>query len=185
MEKNAVCPFLGMPDDPETSLDFSSAGNHCYHARPVAPVNREHQAKFCLTGDHIHCPVYASGKYVPLHAAMIEPAAALPPAAEAPHPLRKVLGIGVPVVALALLLLAQVPGVSAVLGSWTSAAPLPQDQMGIPVSGLFGQPVPPVTATPLPAPTGAPKEQRPLLSASCAMPQGWTRYTIQPTDTLF
>lgn len=34
---NRTCPFLGLLDDADTSLDFPSVWNYCHRARPIAP----------------------------------------------------------------------------------------------------------------------------------------------------
>jgi len=52
-----ICPYLGTPSDPKTSLAFPSASNCCHHCKPVAPVAFDHQKKYCLPGDYKTCPV--------------------------------------------------------------------------------------------------------------------------------
>jgi len=53
-----ICIFLGLKTDSKTALEFPSIGNHCHKARPVAPVNTKHQEKYCLTAQHVECPIY-------------------------------------------------------------------------------------------------------------------------------
>lgn len=53
--KGPICPFLGLKDDPTTALSFPSAGNHCYHAKPVSQVKLDHQVMYCLTAKHASC----------------------------------------------------------------------------------------------------------------------------------
>jgi hypothetical protein len=56
----ARCPYVGLHDDPGTSLAYCSAWNYCYRARPPASVLISHQGKTCLTPEYICCPVYLS-----------------------------------------------------------------------------------------------------------------------------
>jgi hypothetical protein len=53
-----VCPFLGLKDDPETALSFSSVHNRCFHARLAESVKLEFQRKYCLGVGHINCGEY-------------------------------------------------------------------------------------------------------------------------------
>lgn len=52
------CPFLGLADDPETSLSFPSVWNNCHHGKKTEPVTLEHQRKYCLSENHPFCPVF-------------------------------------------------------------------------------------------------------------------------------
>jgi hypothetical protein len=52
------CPFLGLHDDPGTSLAYPSAWNYCFRARPPASVQITHQVAACLSPGHVRCPVY-------------------------------------------------------------------------------------------------------------------------------
>ncbi len=69
-----TCPFLGLKDDSTTTLAFPSDGNFCHHARPVAPVNRKFQQQYCLSGEHIQCPIFLAEHPLPLPAVMLAPA---------------------------------------------------------------------------------------------------------------
>lgn len=57
MERN-ICPYLGLPDDNQTRMAFPSEGNLCHKAQPPASIAREHQSGFCLSSQHIACPVF-------------------------------------------------------------------------------------------------------------------------------
>jgi len=61
-----LCPFLGLTDDPGTALSYPSTINRCYHAKPVAPINREHQVNSCLNSNFATCPVYLNNQTEPL-----------------------------------------------------------------------------------------------------------------------
>lgn len=56
--RDDICIFLGLKTDSKTALEFPSIGNHCHKARPVSPVNTKHQEKYCLTAQHVECPIY-------------------------------------------------------------------------------------------------------------------------------
>jgi hypothetical protein len=62
----ARCSYLGMPDDPTTAHEFASDGNLCYHALPAAPPNAAHQKAFCLADQHIYCPILLQAEKKPL-----------------------------------------------------------------------------------------------------------------------
>jgi LysM repeat protein len=62
-----VCPYLGLNQDPQTSLAFPSASNLCYHAKPLAAPSAEYQRSFCLNGrQHTRCPVFTRSELAPL-----------------------------------------------------------------------------------------------------------------------
>jgi hypothetical protein len=56
--KIEICPYLGMADDPATNTSYPSNWNHCHHAKPVDVVEFNHQASFCLSENHLKCPVF-------------------------------------------------------------------------------------------------------------------------------
>ncbi len=60
-----LCPFLGLTDDPDTALSYPSAINRCHHAKPIAPINREHQVNACLNSNFTTCPVYLNNQVEP------------------------------------------------------------------------------------------------------------------------
>lgn len=57
-EDREICRYLGSIDDPATAISYFSVNNCCYHADPVSVVGFEHQQRFCLSSDHVTCPVY-------------------------------------------------------------------------------------------------------------------------------
>lgn len=59
------CPFLGLIDDPDTALSYPSTINRCYHAKPIAPINRDHQVNSCLNSNFATCPVYLNNQLGP------------------------------------------------------------------------------------------------------------------------
>ena len=65
------CPHLGILDDPSTSHSFSSTWNHCFYAKAPTVPTFEHQDEFCLTAEHISCPVYQAAKGAPFPAQLV------------------------------------------------------------------------------------------------------------------
>jgi hypothetical protein len=58
MNSENLCPFLGMRDDPATSLSFASEGNCCFRFKPAEDIRPGHQEAFCLTPNYKVCPIY-------------------------------------------------------------------------------------------------------------------------------
>ena len=57
------CPYLGLSDDSDTILGFSSRWNYCHKAEPVAIPKIDYQRNTCLVSEHSNCPVFlAEGK---------------------------------------------------------------------------------------------------------------------------
>jgi len=52
------CPFLGLDEDPQTSIDFASDRNYCYRTEKPTPILLEHQKKYCLAKNYPTCPVF-------------------------------------------------------------------------------------------------------------------------------
>lgn len=52
------CPFLGLDDDPQTLIGFSSDRNFCYRTEKPTPILLDHQQKYCLTKKYPGCPVF-------------------------------------------------------------------------------------------------------------------------------
>ena len=62
MMKN-LCPYLGSDFDEHTALSYPSQQNRCYHTKPPAVPNQDHQLNFCLNNDnHLHCQIFATQK---------------------------------------------------------------------------------------------------------------------------
>ena len=72
------CPYLGLHDDPRTSLAYPSVWNYCYRADPPASVIPSHQVTTCINREYVNCPVYLAeaGKALPsgLHGRLKVPA---------------------------------------------------------------------------------------------------------------
>ena len=55
---SAICPYLGLLDDPDTCLAFPTERNSCQRTVPVESITLEHQATFCLTYKYTECQIY-------------------------------------------------------------------------------------------------------------------------------
>ncbi|MCK4898616.1 MAG: LysM peptidoglycan-binding domain-containing protein, partial [Anaerolineales bacterium] len=53
------CPYLGIKDDPHTSLAYADPANYCQGVSPAEPVKLSHQGSVCLGGSFGSCPVNA------------------------------------------------------------------------------------------------------------------------------
>jgi hypothetical protein len=61
-QSSLSCPHLGILDDPDSSHDFPSMWNYCFHCKSPTVPNFEHQKMVCLTAEHFSCPVYQAAK---------------------------------------------------------------------------------------------------------------------------
>lgn len=66
------CPELGLRGDPATFSAFPSLINVCYHVKPATTPNITHQRSFCLSENHINCPLltFAPGVKMPKEMAL-------------------------------------------------------------------------------------------------------------------
>lgn len=56
------CPFLGISDDPETSIGYPSEWNVCHKAHGHPSPTFLHQSEFCLSAKHPECELYRADK---------------------------------------------------------------------------------------------------------------------------
>jgi LysM repeat protein len=199
-----VCPYLGLIDDPETYTTFPSSRNHCQCARPSAAIQLDQQSSFCLTGNHVACPVYIK--------AVAQPAGA--PANGGLQWRAGVLTAGITL--LIILAVAIVVGIrqrglssNAAASNWTpvvahvplattpflavpsrmatEASPLGEQATQLPRPTLTATAT--ATSTATATATATPKPPTPTLSPqptlACPPPQGWVAYEVQPNDNLF
>lgn len=61
-----TCPYVGLPDDPETWLAFAAEGNCCHYAQPAWPIDPDHQEAFCLSEGYVACPMLEEPEDTPL-----------------------------------------------------------------------------------------------------------------------
>jgi len=63
-----MCPYIGLKDDPATSLGYPSAWNYCQRAKPVAVASLDHQRTYCLGAAHATCPLFLKPESSPMPA---------------------------------------------------------------------------------------------------------------------
>jgi hypothetical protein len=189
-DTGAVCNYLGLQDDPGTSLAVPSLLNMCYRARPVEPVRLEHQRLFCQTANHAQCPVFRAeqGMRLPVEIRGHR----LRSATRRSAPALWLLPIGVLLVAAIVLVvglrwphslpsLRGLAEITSTLGPASSVFPTPASATAV-------QPLPPIilgaSSTDMgPLPTSTSPTPIPTSSASPSSPFKPTR-TPSPTLTL-
>jgi hypothetical protein len=57
-----ACPYLGVPEDPETYYGVSDEAHVCYRARRLSRIPVAHQGEYCLVGSHKRCPVFVAAR---------------------------------------------------------------------------------------------------------------------------
>jgi len=61
--KNRNCPFLGLREDPELHMTYTSPLNCCHGSKSwAAPVRPEHQNSHCLAINYTDSPVFVDGQ---------------------------------------------------------------------------------------------------------------------------
>jgi hypothetical protein len=53
-----ICPFLGLPTDWQTAMDYPSWQNFCRLAKPPAAPAESYQREFCLSNIYTQCHLY-------------------------------------------------------------------------------------------------------------------------------
>lgn len=61
-----MCPFLGQGGDAKTSFAYPTPRNLCYQVTPATTVKAQKQQAYCLTEQHVHCPLYQQSSAVGL-----------------------------------------------------------------------------------------------------------------------
>lgn len=61
-----ICPYLGLVDDPETTISYPSISNYCHRSKPAGIIVFDHQQQYCLDERHTSCPVFQREKPGPL-----------------------------------------------------------------------------------------------------------------------
>lgn len=73
-----ACPYLGLPDDPQSRFMFAAPGHRCHaRAKPI-PIDLGHQGSYCLSARYPACARF------PLPGAVARRGADLPAVAEPP-----------------------------------------------------------------------------------------------------
>lgn len=206
-EIGAVCPYLGLADDPDSHATYATEAHRCYRMPTPTRIALTHQERYCLGAEHTACPVYR-GEGVP--GAQPQPARASAAAPRSmPRPrasagtlgTRRGGGISMPVatvglfaLALGLVVLAIV--IQNLVGGGGGEELTPADRLATqeaqvrqtPRSGDGEQPTPtlgagetPTAETPTAVPTTPAADSTP---ASTATPGGSGQtYVVQPGDT--
>ncbi len=60
-----TCPFLGLPNDPQSVLSSASEDHCCYASGEPASVAIVDQDRFCLTAQHPQCPLFLRAQVRP------------------------------------------------------------------------------------------------------------------------
>ncbi|MCO6451156.1 MAG: hypothetical protein J5I90_10260 [Caldilineales bacterium] len=82
----AVCPYLGLLDDPEAHLNYASFENRCYATVARESISLSEQAVFCLGGQCRSCPRYMAVHGPPQTEDTIETTPLPPPYTPPPAP---------------------------------------------------------------------------------------------------
>lgn len=72
-----VCPLLGLQHDRRTAIDGIDSGHRCYAEETPIPLDRQYQARLCLTPDHERCERYLAhvnrnGGLRPAHGGIVD-----------------------------------------------------------------------------------------------------------------
>ena len=191
-----ICPFLGVLEDPETSLGFPSEMNYCHAAEPPGVPRFDQQLDRCLSLTYLGCPVYSAQEKGPL-----------------PKDIRLgIKGGGVPIkiqsswlvrtigafIIATLIFFIGWFGVSGLTRSIneSSAAktqanlpilstptPLPPSPTRTALPSPYLQASPVVTETPTPPLVSTLNPGNP--PTNCGRPAGWRVYTVRSGDTLY
>jgi hypothetical protein len=58
-DEEKICPFLGLPFDWQTAMDYPSQQNYCRRKRPASAPNEAHQREYCLNTSYRQCQLFA------------------------------------------------------------------------------------------------------------------------------
>lgn len=181
---SSTCPFLGLEDDPTTILYFPSSGNYCHLVNPIAPVNLIHQQSYCLSKEHVSCPVFASGRGGPI------PDGILVPEYQPAIPRRNLFVGG-----FVLLFLIIGLGVGALWINFrdkSSSPILPTEDIEqildanlTPNNSTQDIVISNPTQFPTPLNSDNVSTESGISVTECQQPNGWILYLVKPTDSLF
>jgi hypothetical protein len=170
------CSYLGLQEDPTTALDFPSDGNFCQHALPAAPPSPAHQKAFCLSEQHISCPVFllAEKRPLPEDAAFINN-----------KPIQPKNSVYQLPVVLLLLIVATLGSFFAITGRPSPARVLAESNALLESAPTFdvltGSSLSANSSDSMTEPTGTLNSTR----IACPPPAGWELYTVIPTDSIY
>lgn len=58
-DEEKICPFLGLPFDWQTAMDYPSQQNYCRRKRPACAPDEAHQREYCLNTSFRQCGLFA------------------------------------------------------------------------------------------------------------------------------
>ncbi len=201
-----VCPLLGLQGDRRSAIDGVDAGHRCHADEPPIPLDRQQQARVCLTADHQRCERYLAhatrnGGLRPARSGMIDGLVStrmvLAPdpawrgiAGRARRaPTGPLLAIGAAGVALGIGGVAVASGFVDGLGAQgpvSSSSPAPTtSQAASATPTATPSPTPTPTASPIPSPTPTATPARTTApTAAPPPPPAQQTYVVQQGDTL-
>jgi LysM repeat protein len=202
-----VCPLLGLQGDRRSAIDGVDAGHRCHADEPPLPLDRQQQARVCLTVDHERCDRYLAhatrnGGLRPARSGMVDGLVStrmvLAPdpawrgiAGRARRaPTGPVLAIGAAGLALGIGGVAVAGGFVDGLGGQSPGAassvpPSPTaTQSPSPTPTLSPSPSPTATPSPSPTPTATPLSTTAPTAAPPPPPPPQQTYVVQEGDTL-
>lgn len=177
-----VCPYLGLPGDPQSHFSFPEGGHRCSAMDGEARIDLAFQAGTCLSSEYTSCARFRSATHPPM-----SPVAGVTVTTAAAGPVRTsrrrtfvrgligvalLAGVGVASITLAILIAGinrESAGTSPTVPPFAAASPTSE---------------PSASATPLPTPTAsATPSASPVVTATPA-PSATASPTPQPTPTL-
>ncbi|MBN1668605.1 MAG: LysM peptidoglycan-binding domain-containing protein [Anaerolineales bacterium] len=204
------CPYLGLPDDPDTFVGYPDLRNCCHRADPIEAIALDYQRSHCFTRAHRNCPVLLSSVVSALPAEI----SAVPGRPQK----RRLVVLGL----LSAFMLVVLSAFLFAEWQWAGAFDWFREPVVTDAPLIFSTPavqqVFPGSPTPTPTPTQRPPTQRlppasatatavnpsqtpeaptqtqaeptvqPSASATvpaCGAPPGWVIYIVQPGDTLY
>ncbi|MCL4369615.1 MAG: hypothetical protein M1380_01725, partial [Chloroflexi bacterium] len=63
-----VCPYLGTVHDPTTPCMFVTTAHRCFSGKGAGSISAEHQAGYCISGEHMRCARFVDTGGVPVRA---------------------------------------------------------------------------------------------------------------------
>ena len=124
------CPLLGLPDDPVTRFSFPSEAHRCRATDRPRPIELDHQATFCLSGNYPECAQYRAAA-APGRSGAPEPASTpVATRAAGPAPAAKAASAAAPV-----------PAPSARAGRWRRAVAVIVAAVALAVAAYLAGPV--------------------------------------------
>lgn len=172
------CPLMGLREDPGSHLDFPSGGNLCFGKEKEAQISLDHQEKYCLLSRHEYCHVYRAS----INKTRI--LAPVPPVQKKPHRVPGSVRQGLKMLAASMVIF-----VLMILGGinidyLVSLMGNQSEWPNVNQGWLF----------PFVKPSLEHKSYFPFSNSIpsqfeengvCPVPDGWTEYIAQPTDSLF